>query len=311
METCNCNAGLNNTGNSNCPNIQDVAYHLILMAYQANDGTINSISTSDFVAGELPASFVTGKLNESDASKRWFPIREVRNVEDVRGDSTFETLNDGTNLFVQQGVRQFTAIIVKSSAQYLKKIENVRCVNVAAFIVDKSGNLIGDDSVAGELRPILIDNETWDPRMVWATDTTVQKVNLTFSWDITVQDSDVNMIKSSQMLYKMLDVRGLLDVDGQNVANVSTTGFDIELISDFGAFNDPEKVTGLTVADMELYNETTLSTVALTTFDEDPANPGSYTATFPAQTSLNELQLRITADGYDDANLVLVDISIP
>jgi hypothetical protein len=77
---CNCEVGLSNTGLPNCAPIADVTKRIILVPIFANDGTRNEYEVATTTFNQV---FFDGKINEADASKRWFPLPDIENIEDV------------------------------------------------------------------------------------------------------------------------------------------------------------------------------------------------------------------------------------
>ena len=304
---CNCNNGLSNVGLPNCVPIASVTKKLILVPLFANDGTRNEYNVSALTFNQ---AFFDARINDTDASKRWFVLQDVENVEDVRADAIFETLNNGKNIFIQQGVRSFTGVLINGSSEQLYKLESGACVNFGILVVDKNGNLIGNGlSKAGYLRPIKVDKNTWVPTLVKSTDTTVQKIQLKFEWDITEEDKNLKMISADDITISLLDLAGLVDIYGGTPSSISTTGFTIQLKTFYGSMKNPVVVQGLLLADFSLYNETDALAVTISSVTESPA--GTYAFTFAAQTSADVLELRISKNGFDDAFLNDVTITIP
>lgn len=306
-KVCNCNVGLGNTGTPNCVPIQDVTRRLILVPLYANDGSINEYNVASTTFNQV---FFDARINDTDASKRWFPLPDIENIEDLRADAIFETLNNGKNIFIQQGTRTFTGVIINQGPEYLGKLEQASCVKFGALVIDKSGNLIGNGaSKEGYLRPIKIDNNTWYPRLAKKTDTESQKVQLNFEWDIVEQDANIRMVSASDITIDLFDLKGLVDIFGSNVTGVSTTGFTIDLKTCYGTMKNVIVVKGLLLADFALYNKTTTSAVTISSVTESP--DGTYAFTFPAQTSADVLELSVNKNGYDDTELNKVVITIP
>jgi hypothetical protein len=304
-KSCDCNVGLTNTGTPNCDKVVDVAKKLIIVPTYDSTGALNKIDLTD----TFDLTYFTARVNDVDKSKRWFPLPLVKNVENLRGDATFETFNDGSNLFVREGVKTFTGLVVNASHAYFGLINDYGCTDISAYIVDKQGNLIGNGvDEDGFLLPIKIDKNTWYPRYVEPTDTESAKIQLSFEWDITEDDGDIRMISISEMSYNPCNLKGLLDVYGKLVGVVSTTSFAVKLYTTFGTALNPILVEGQPSSAFAIYNETTMTTLAPTAV-ESPA--GTYTFTYTAQTSGDVLQLQLTANGYDDTQLRKVDFIVP
>ena len=274
MLGCDCNAGLSNTGRPGCVPIWSVTSSLIVVPLYANDGTRNGIdlSTSVPVWADL--------VNESDASKRWFPLPSFENVELPKADSLFEEANSGRMAFLRQGKRSFSGELwaEDSTPTFLGKLQKSRCVDFGIYIVDVNGNLIGAKE-SGYLYPIPVDNASWDPRFMFATDSTVQKIMLGFDFDRLFDESLMYMITVAEAGLDFTTLEGLKDVNILNA--VGSEGSDTivyELKLDYGTALNPIIVQGLLAADFIYQNETTATTLTPLSVVEGPN--GTYTATF-------------------------------
>ena len=99
-------------------------------------------------------------------------------------DSQFEEAASGRMAFLRQGKRSFAGQLwaEDSTPTFLGKLQKSRCVDFGLYIVDVNGNLIGSE-VDGYLYPIPVDNPSWDPKFMFATDSEVQKIMLNFDFD--------------------------------------------------------------------------------------------------------------------------------
>lgn len=302
---CNCNTGLGNTGEGSCDPVGKVAKKLILTEYLDASGAVKSIDPTT----TLDAAFFSALVNHADTSERWYPLPLMENVENVRADSVTQTFNSGKSIAVQQGIRSFTALLPNKSNAYAKKLQQAACKPLGFYIVDKDGNLMGDGSDVTELKPIKIDQDTWEVNYSFATDTEVSAAVLSFEWDQSVDDGDVRIIKKTEIDYNLFLLRGLLDVFGVNLTAISTTGFTIDLQACYGSLSDLEKITGLLAGDFTLYNVTDSASVTILTATEAPA--GTYAFTYAAQDSSDVLRLSVSKDGLDSAELETVVITTP
>jgi len=297
MLGCDCNAGLSNTGRPGCVPIWSVTSSLIVVPLYANDGTRNGIdlSTSVPVWADL--------VNESDASKRWFPLPAFENVELPKAESQFEEAPSGRMAFLRQGKRSFTGELWQedSTPTFLGKLDKSRCVDFGVYVVDVNGNLIG--SKEGDyLYPIPVDNASWNPTFMFATDSTVQKIMLTFDFDRLFNDSTMYMITVDEAGQDFTALSGLIDVNLNNAAATTTeVTFDAEL--DYGTAYNPILFTGALAADFVV---TVAGVVdAGITLSEGP--DGSYTLTFssPASSS-DEVKVEVDKVGFDGEVTVVV-----
>ena len=290
MLGCNCNAGLSNTGRPNCVPIQSVTSKLIMVALTANDGSANFIDLT------LPIPTWSDLVNEADASKRWFPLPNFENVELPKADSQFEEANSGRMVFLRQGKRSFTGELwaEDSSPTLLGKMQNNRCVDFGVYIVDVNGNLVGS-KVGDGLYPIPVDNPSFDPKLMFATDSTTQKIMVAFDFDRLFDESTMYMVTPTEAGINFNDLNGLVDVNFVNGV-VGATDYTADLQLDYGTAYNPILFKGAVSADFALYNNTTASSVVVTSVENFD---GNYTFTFAAQTAGDSLTLSVDKTGFD------------
>ncbi len=271
MAGCNCNAGLGNTGRPGCVPIQSVTSKLIMVPLNANDGTLNGIDLS------APLPTWNSLVNEPDASKRWFPLPAFENVELPKAESQFEEANSGRMAFLREGKRSFTGELwgEDSTPTLLGKMKAGRCVNFGVYVVDVTGNLIGS-KVNGYLYPIPVDNQSWNPTFMFATDSTVQKIMLTFDFDRLFDDSTMYMITATEANLDFNTLTGLIDVNLVETSS-SATQVVLEATFDYGTALNPILLQGVTsTSDWEIFDVTNqLSLGSPTAVSELPA--GTYT----------------------------------
>lgn len=300
-ETCACNEGLKNTGTPGCPTIMNYAEMLIAVPKYGSDGTLNYID----LTATLDAAYFTGKINEADVEDRWFPIPRFKNAASERAESVSEGYDDGTSSYIHQGVRPFSFLIPKQSAELLGQLEAFRCVEFGVYIVDRSGNLRGSLKEAGKLYPIGVDNQSWIPQLTFGTASTIEKINLSFNFDLVEQDSDLRIILASELTgTNLLSLKGLLDVYVE-YSSISTTGFKAKLFLKYGSALTKVPVKGLTITDFvdealatsKLYNVTDSASLAITSVTESP--DGTYTFVFVAQTVADKIKVHPVKAGFD------------
>ena len=289
---CNCEAGLSNTGRPNCVPIQSVTSKLILVPKYANDGSLNSID----LLSALPVW--NDLVNESDVSKRWFPLPVFENVELPKADSQFEEANSGRMVFLRQGKRSFAGELWSedSSPTLLNKLQGNRCVEFGIYIVDVVGNLVGS-KVGDFLYPIPVDNPSWDPKYMFATDSTTSKIMLGFDFDRLFNEGTMYMITPTEANQNFNELEGLVDVNVLNEVEVANTSLTFDAKLDFGTALNPLLFKGATISDFELYNNTTASLVTIAGVVENLPIEANYTLTFAFVTG-NSYTLSIVRDGF-------------
>lgn len=306
MEACDCNLTLNNSGAPNCVPLIDVTNKIIVVPLFDKTGARNQID----LTSTLDKSYFDALINNADGSKRWYPLPELENVEDVRADTEFETSNSGQKYKVRKGIRTFTGHIFKGSTDYQRLIDTYGCKNIGVYFVDNQGQLIGDRSFDGFLSPIPVSKGSWDSMYVPATDSTVPKLKIMFDFEKTFADSDMGYVTSASDI-DLRDLEGLVSIFGEIVGSVTTTSFSAKITTDFGNLQSQNVVAGLVLADFELNNLTTPAVITILTLTESP--DGTYAFTYAAQTSGDELQLSIASAtlGYGDEGLEAMTITTP
>lgn len=289
---CSCGTlGFSNTGTPGCQTIASVARKLIFVPYFNEAGDVNSIALSP--APALDKAWFDAKI-VADADKRWYPTPLIDNVVDERGDDITEGLDSGKEIFIQEGQRTFTGVMIKQSTTFLGKLKSMRCGSLGVFIIDKEGNLIGSINAAGdELQPIRVDENTFSPNLMKTTDTTVQKIQLKFTFSDIEADEDLKMILASEMSYDALLLKGLLDINSSATTGTAATGFTTALTLDYGSALNPKKVEGLTITDLIAYNVTDSAAITLDSVTESPAGTYVIDWTSDPQTVADEVELRI------------------
>ena len=241
---CNCNLGLSNTGKPGCLPIQSVTSGLIMVPLQANDGTLNFID----LTSALPTW--ADLINEADASKRWFPLQGFENVELPKADTVFEEANSGRMAYIRQGKRSFSGELWNETPTFYGKLSNNRCVAFGVYIVDVNGNLIGS-KVGDGLYPIPVDNQSFNPTYMFATDTTTSKVMVAFDFERLFDEGTMYMITPTEAGQNFNDLNGLLDVNFTH-NDVTANDLSSELLLDYGTALNPIQFTGALAADFEM-----------------------------------------------------------
>lgn len=290
---CNCDMGLSNSGVPTCVPIQSVTSTLIMVPLKSNAGVDNAIDLS--VAVPTWSTLV----NQSDASQRWFPLPQFENVELPKADSQFEEANSGRKAFLRQGVRSFSGELWAddSSPTLLSKLQNNRCVEFGVYIVDVNGNLVGS-KVGDKLYPIAVDNPSFDPKYMFATDSTISKIMVGFDFYRLFDEGTMYMITPEEAGINFNDLEGLIDVNFADLTQVANTSVTFNSEFDYGTAYNPIKFKGLVETDFALYNNTTSTSETIGSANENLPLEGNYTIGFTF-VSAESYTLSISKDGYD------------
>lgn len=274
--TCSCSTQLGNTGTPDCKTLAKTTSMLIAVRKTADDGTANQID----VTATLNQAYFDALVQNSDASKRWYPIGELENVVQERAESITQSYDSGRTIKIQDGTKTFTSLKPEAEYTYLGKLKQFECQEFGVYIVDIDGNLKGEISADGAyLNPMNVASGTWDVRYSEATDTKANEIMINFQFAKSVNDEDLRMIVPSEMAnVDLLDLDGLQDVNGSHSGAAATT-VTSALTLDYGTAVTPVKVEGLVTANIPtVTNTSTLTTYAVSLVAEAPA--GTYTITF-------------------------------
>jgi len=291
---CACDEGLNNTGISNCPTLMDVTKGLIAVSRVANDGTSNSIPSGT----TLDAAFFESKLNEPDPSKRFFPVMNLDNVENLRADSNFQTTGSGRNIFLTEGVRAFQGDIIGADPKVKGFLDSWSCGKIMVYAVDKSRNMWGIQSADGlSLEGMPIDGNTNDPKFLFTTDTTKNAAQVKFEFDELMRDEDISYFASSDITgVDILTINGLLNVNVAVSLETSTT-FTITMTQDYGPISLKNPIEGYLITDFTLVETSpTPGAIVITTVTESA--PGVYDFVVPINAGATNL-LTAAKNGFD------------
>jgi len=309
MSLCSCDVSLQNTGSPSCAPIMGVAANFILVPLIANDGTFNYIDPS----ATLNDAYFTALINEADDSKRWYPTGKLKNVTTDRADPILETFEDGSSVFIRDGIRNFTAMIIKGSFELAKQFNANRCSTFGIFIVDLDGNILGTTKSSDNyLYPIAVDAATFYAKPVFTTDTTIQKIMLQGQWDVLQKDDDLRMISASSIsAANIVNLKGLMNVY-TTIVSTSTTTMVLDLYAKVGNIVTNYPIEGLVTADFvssdtgstsKMYNITDASDLTVTAAESTTID-GRYTLTYTGAVASEVLQPLIKKNGLDGVTML-------
>ncbi len=313
---CSCNLGFGNSKNPNCESIHSVAHGLLFVNYFDSAGAINKIDLST----ALDAAFWSAWIAETDETQRLRPFvsKKFQNPKLERAESVYETMDSGDVFFIQSGEKKMMALLPKTSPGVIQFLKSASCQKIGVFIVDINGNLVGNKSEIGYLRPFRVQDNSLDAKDVPATDKAVQRVELRFNFAKAEEDTDIGIIKADNIDEDLLSLEGLYDAFGVFQSPVITTiaGPAMQMVVDIRThFGDdllnPDRVEGLVIGDFALTNRGTGATITLTTVTENAVTNGIYTFVFPVQTSTHKLKLTFTEAGYNSDELGAQIITVP
>lgn len=307
-----CTTGIGNTGFLKACGSQfkDVAGMIIVPTF-ADDGTENKIDADEV----LDDAYLTAKINETDPSKRWYPLATPFNAfESTRADPTYEELDNGSREFVKQGARTVNFQVRGQSTIYLGQIKACPCEELSFFLIDSAGKLMGivKSKESQDLYPIKMQPSSLYSAYIFATPGTNEYLTVSFQFALAEDDSLLRVYNDQLVEGSLLSLKGLLDVYA-TYTNVTTTGFTAKLATLFSQGNK-YNASGLVAGDFALYNVTGSAPIAITSVDEiinpDGSGSGSYNFVIAATPTAEVKRLTPTKAGFDFAPTIAKTFTI-
>lgn len=279
---CKCGDGQENLGVLGCPRLLGSVKKHIRVPLFDSQGNRNSILLTDFVDGQLTDAYILGKLNEEDASKKWYLTpKTYENVEPSRTDSSFEDFSSGAKVKVDTGVKEFLGIIPQIDGQVAGKMNKGACSAFGHYEIDTAGSIKGEMSIDGlELFPIQVAQGSFEAVEIEPVEgSSVQRISITFQYAKTVNEGQLRIIQAENIDVNLLSINGALDGTlvevGTTTATSIVTSFSIEC---FGYFGEIVPIEGQTEpADWEI-TDTGLNNIVPSVIT---AVEGVYTFTVP------------------------------
>lgn len=288
---------------------------MFLARTTADDGTVNEIdmTATDF---KFDQSALDARLNEIDPSKRWYDIGKVEDVAITKADNVIDTALDGTEYFVQEGIYSSLLMLRKQDIVLLSSFDIAECgssADYSVYMVDDCKNILVEEVVANKGRAILLANGTFNALYRFATDTSVNQIELKWNIDKSVDFGRLNTISGDDTVTAdILNPQSLYNVNGVNLNTITTTGFILDLEFDYGGLGKDkrEKLKAAVIGDFVL-NEISPSpgSITITTVVETPALSGIYVFVIPSATSADVLELT-SSQGMLDKKFELEAVSI-
>lgn len=275
-----------------------------------SSGASNGISATD----TLNDAFISALINNSDTSKRLMLTPSVVNFTGNREEMLTYTANN-VNYKASEGNRpvQFE-IIEGATPQLLGELKKLECRNIMFYGITDESQLTGNGKDANLLRGYKVEKGTFDARFVGNQREDTARIVVSFVISIVEKDEDAAFIAydpdSTADGVLTVDLLSYVDlipvVMSLGSPTPTTTGFVSKIDTIYGAKFDAAVFSGGVLADFTLYNETTASSVVITSVTEAP--DGTYTFVIPAQASADVLTLTFAKTGFYAASTLSITI---
>ena len=304
-----CSEKGSNLGAPDCDSVMDVTKKIVLVHTRDSVGNFNSIDPTV----TLDEAFFTARVNDPDKTKRWFVTELVDNVIDERGEATVFALDSGKELFRKNGERAIACIFAESGNEpvYEGKLQDFRCLTMSAFLLDKSGNIVGNGVIEdGVLRPFRLAKNSIVTGLTKAQESggNSQFVAFKVTYSSLEQDKEIRHIQASDIDASVCEIEGLKDVNVaiSTTTPPTTTTFQAALTLDFGFGLSAIVVEGLLTADFTLAEKSpTPGAIVITSATETGVGTGIYDFIIPTQTSGDVLELTVITDGFESKSNVI------
>ena len=291
-----CSSAYVNSGIDRCAVSPQIIRHIVFVPLYDSAGNKNELDLSTLDENTIP-----DLLNESDRTKRWYPLREVDNFESEREDPSTEDLESGVPLFLREGNRPFTVVKKQGAVpfQFVEFINSKRCGEWGVIFVDVDGRLIGNNQKDGFLRPMPIQSNQAYATYIFPNDSTYRGININFMARVGEKDEWLGIVSREAFGdYNPFEMKGLYEVLPE-IVSADDSSIEIKLFTRYGALDQPIPVQGITDADLTLQNLTQSSSVTIDTVTE--IAPGEYTISYATGVTVgDDLQLNLDKQGLSN-----------
>jgi hypothetical protein len=297
---CVCGGRLGATGQGNCVIQFYTTHNFILMPTYKEDGTKNFIDISN--PATVGATILTLTSATTPMLERLYPLPFAENITREKTERVTETPPSGNVYNVQDGLRQNVMEFFGQNASFsfARELNEFGCTKMSYFTVDINGTLEGyvDENDPTKFYPMPMMQNTFYQMYMYATDTTIQKLQLSFNLQRNFDETQIYYITANDLGYPATDLVGLIPASIA-VSDITSTGATYTVTENGNNALSQKPIEGLLLADFDLLNVTDGTTVTITALTEGV--PGVYAVTYSAVTGANTFEASATAPGYDVA----------
>jgi hypothetical protein len=264
------------------------------------DGTKNFIDISD--PATVGATILTLTSASTPMLERLYPLPFAENIVREKSETSFETPPSGNMYRVQDGLRSNVMDFFSQNASFAfaRELKEFGCTKMSYFTTDVNGTLEGyvDDNDPTKFYPMPMMQSSFDQMYMYATDTTVQKLQLRFNLQRNFDENQIYYITANDLGYPATELVGLIPAS-ISVSSITSTGATFTVTENGMNALSQKPIEGLLIAAFDLVNLTDGSTVTLTGLTEGA--PGVYAGTYTAIVGAHTFEVTATAPGYDVA----------
>jgi len=303
---CSCESPtFGNMGRPNCVIEQKaLAFPMFFPRFKAN-GDRNTIDLASATLGQD----IKDLINATDPQERLYPMPRVESSTFDRTDTVYETA-PSTRKYKIEGVgnvRTWAMELWAKSATHnmLRELKKFGCSDIDAFYVDIAGAIWGilDKVTDTVLRGYEVSTETFDAFKIYATETTVGKIAVSFDLDSDECEENSYAITADELGYKATTLAGLISAYSVS-DNPDLLTLSVDVHTFYGTAKKRKPVVGLLDAAFVVKDSGGVIIVHTTAaLVENP--DGTYLLTFEVGTPLiaaGDYTVDVVAAGYEVAS---------
>jgi hypothetical protein len=240
-----------------------------------------------------------------------FPLPFAENFQITKSETVYETGPSGNKYKIKDGIRSFAFDLVdkNGSVRMLSQLKKFGCSDLVYFIVDIEGKIEGWKASQDEevMHGFPMSNSTWNAILNYATDTTVQKIMVSFDQSQYFNDGQIYYLTPTDLGFSGTELKGLLSA-AMTIGTITTTSVIVTVKkSNTNAVGTGTPIVGLLSNQFSIVNATTSAAVNITSATETA--PGVYTLTYAAVVGTHTFKMNLSATGYDIPQITYVDPS--
>jgi hypothetical protein len=298
-EICTCaGTSYGNTGVDGCATIGKTPYNIIVMPKYSASGVENVIDLTSATIGDM---IKTKCLATTPATSRLFPLPFAENFQITKSETIYETGPSGNKYKIKDGIRSYAFELVdkNASVRLLENLKKFGCSEMVYFVVDIEGKIEGwkSSGTSTDLHGFPMSTSTWNAILSYATDTTVQKLMVSFDQSQYFNDGSIYYLTPNDLGYSATELKGLVSATA-TVGTITTTGATVTIKKgSTDAVSTGVPIVGLLVPNFTLFNVTTNTAVTITSISSPVL--GNYELSYTAIAGANNFKLTVNAIGYD------------
>lgn len=292
IELCTCVDGIPSLGSPHCAKLIKTMYRPDFTNFLKSDGTNNTIDLTG--NPDLNSTYWSGKVTTTTNPLR--PSQVIHDAATERAAAKYQEFDNGAfKRRLETGIRTVKCVLVDVPPSLVDYYLAMNCDDVGFYFADMASNYVGIKYAYNVLRPIRVAKGSIDALYVGEERGKAGMIMLSWDWDESECDSQLQMIQSSDFdQYDIKQLQPLVQVELQPHLVATSTTVKVAANTNQGSMTSPLLVLLLVAGDFILTNTTTGLVIAKTLTEI----LGKYVLTYVAQTAGDRMTLSCTKTGY-------------